>query len=287
MWLVVAQVFLPTVTVQAAPKLKEGGDISSVPVPLREERITVTDGAVVLDLRRSVHMADVTATYTLRYDSDGPLTIPVAIALVTTRQSGGHPVEVVVDGEIVPVSISSRNLQHGEGLHTAARHAIEWRGADTLYGDRLYQVLTTFELAWDGPGEKELRLAYNQTGAYSSRARKVYYEYLLQPAAQWASFGQLDAELLLPGDWKVESNVPLTQVVSMSDDSEGTVWRGKLASLPHEDLHISVNVPKGVLPEGWGWRHYAGFFFLTPVGWVPVGIVLLLIGLNVWQKRRA
>ena len=88
------------------------------------------------------------------------------------------------------------------------------------------------------PGVHHLAVRYESRAASRDLDDPVWlYQvaYILSPARSWRSFGALDVNVKIPGDWSFASTLPLT--------CEAGVCRGRFPGLPADTLALSLQPP--------------------------------------------
>lgn len=116
------------------------------------------------------------------------------------------------------------------------------------------------------PGQHTVRVKYDlRPTAMCSGSPLRYWQlaYVLAPARQWAGFGSLDAQVLLPEGWQLATSLP------MEKDVQG--WRGRWSGVPADFLTLSAQAP---IPAQWPiLETLAGLCVIVPVGlaWMAGG----------------
>lgn len=89
------------------------------------------------------------------------------------------------------------------------------------------------------PGQQVIRVRYSAqaTARSTSESPNVYWQlgYVLSPARQWASFGGLDAKVLLPAGWSAASSPSMRR--------EGDTLVGAWNELPADTIGLTVHAP--------------------------------------------
>ena len=102
------------------------------------------------------------------------------------------------------------------------------------YEQRISGVPFELELS---PGTHSLNVQFKNSLGYDQTLylNSVYHlTYLLQPAAYWQSFKDLQIIVTLPkGNYRLASSLPL-------ETADGRTWSARFLELPAEDLHVSI-----------------------------------------------
>lgn len=104
-------------------------------------------------------------------------------------------------------------------------------------------ALLFFDVDLPAGSSRDVTIRYRQQATRDGLRQVLHFEYLLQPGRHWAAFGPLDAEVLLPADWPLVSNLPMVRA-----DRDGAIrYAVALPGLPDGDWIFSVQVPEGTV----------------------------------------
>lgn len=248
----------------AATVQSSGGTLG----PAANTTVAVVHEHLMLDLRERV--ARIRATYQLRNLSQEVVNVSVAFPVpeysgVNIEKEAG--VVVQLDGQPLPVQPASAPLQleHQETSVTAT-----W--LDPFTGDEYHPTVLRepkppafliFSVPFAGGQERRLQVEYKQF-ASQDHTRFVEpalrYDYLLQPARHWASFGELQVEVLVPSNRVLRSIPPL---MSMGENLYSATFPG----LPTENLSVFMS-PGGGGPwllASWWWQRPGRAWLLVAI----------------------
>ncbi|MDT5296395.1 MAG: hypothetical protein QOJ76_3275, partial [Acidobacteriota bacterium] len=211
--------------------------------------------SLVIDMRplKDRRPAVVEATYTVRNDSDTRDLELVFVAAAMQpgpagaawfwkgrdwvpdpqrRQNEGG---VWLDGQ----PIAALTDANAGGLPEAWAPPARTPGLEPGQGGLPYKVLSEGTLTFRvtlAPGEHIIRVRYEaRPGAYADAgSHAVYWQlgYVLAPAREWASFGGLDAKVLLPVGWRAASSPEMRR--------EGDALVAKWEEIPADALAITA-----------------------------------------------
>lgn len=212
--------------VKAGAALGEpAGDLKSI----RIERETLN-----LDLRPLANgsPAVIEAIYMVRNDGESRTLELIFVANAMTAEGGG----VWLDERPVQSTSSDAKGLPESWQPPQTTPAID--GGRPLSYEAKREGAMNFSLALT-PGQHTIRVRYQaQATAHSTgNSNTVYWQlgYVLSPARQWASFGGLDAKVLLPAGWSAASN-PLMK-------RDGDTLSGTWDELPADALALTVQSP--------------------------------------------
>jgi len=255
-WLAVLLFFLiglaPVRALANAAPPRYVGDAGGPLLPGHSDQVHVLHEALWFHLHPDLRFADVRAVYTL--ENRGPALfgqpfIFVAqssgddLKLAATWEGASLPVE-----EVDPEQFTPGELEAMEEVWTRVDTWLdpvtgEFYDPDVVAGQG---GLRFYRFAVDLPagGVGKLEVGYQHRGAYD-RVRHVHpvyhYQYLLQPARGWASFGPLEIRVTLPAEIN-------TYFASNLDfEREDGAYRVQLPGLPDENLTFAVMDRAGIL----------------------------------------
>lgn len=258
------------------------GELKSVAI----ERETLTIDARPLAIDAPVAIS---ATYHLR--NDGSQTTLDLLFVAPGLAKAGRP-QVSLDGQSVPSRI-------GTGLNLPR----SWRPPPTtpaLDGSEplSYQARSNGGILFSvalATGRHEVRVQYGATASAYSRDSPVRYwqlGYILAPARNWASFGQLAVEVDLPPNWSAATQPSLArngdtltgQFNGVPSDALALTFQAPVVSASRPDwtvigfiIGFVAAVATGLLTGRWlGWHRRSGWWALIPAVGIAIGWTLLI-----------
>jgi hypothetical protein len=244
---------------------------------------------LVIDLRplKDRRPAVVEATYTVRNDGGArELELVFVAAAMQPGRAGaswvwrgrdwepdpqhaqGESGGVWLDGQTV-AALSDANA---EGLPQAWSPPDRTPGLEPRQGGLPYKVLSEGTLTFRvtlAPGEHTIRVRYEaRPGAYAdARSDAVYWQlgYVLAPAREWASFGGLEAKVLLPAGWRAAASPEMRR--------EGDALVAKWDAIPADALAITAQTNERTVSDTeafWNDLLIQGVLFTAlaaPAGW--------------------
>ena len=236
---------------------------------LRAIAIEREDLAIDLRPLAAGEPARVTATYRVRNDGTAQQLSLLFIAAALAEEVSGSPT-VWLDGVTVPSQSAAPAvlpktwqppertpaLDGGEGL----RYQVEERDNRAL----------EFSIALPS-GQHDIRVSYlARATAYSGDSPVRYWQlgYVLAPARDWASFGDLDVRVELPPGWSAASEPSLSR--------EGDVLTGAFDGVPADAMALTAQAPVPFLID------------LLPVAWLGGLLICVTVGVLAgrWLGRR-
>ena len=177
--------------------------------------------------------AQVRATYQLR--NDAAATSASLVFLADHALAGSSTFAVTFDGAAVAVTPTTlTQLPNAWKPPTSTPSLIE--GASIPYETR---PGTAFQFVANiPPGPHRLSVAYMvMPGRYSWPGKTAIWQvaYVLAPARQWASFGDLSVRVQLPAGWRARALPDLTR--------KGDILEGQFSGLPADGLVMSASFP--------------------------------------------
>ncbi len=108
-----------------------------------------------------------------------------------------------------------------------------------------YRLLAfySFEIELPKNSTKNVVVNYLQTSSLDEEKEIIHFEYLLQPAANWNSFKNLNLEVMLLEDMAFASNLDLEKTI----ENGNVFYRNTFSELPQENLTLSMLPPKGTV----------------------------------------
>ncbi len=237
----------------------QAGDPVGEPMGSVKE-VAIEKEELVLDLRAldSADRYSVIAKYLVRNDGD---TLKLELVFVTGWLMDGEVPSITLDGRDVPGRYAD-TFQLPEA----------WRMPTETPGISNKRPLE-FEAEQEGgafftlilpPGQHEIHVEYRAVATdHSHDAPMKYWQigYVLAPARDWASFGGLEARIIVPAGW----NVAVEPEMTRSGDTLAGSWK----ELPADVLALTTQTP---LPSGYG------FASSGP----PIIALVLALFLSVW-----
>ena len=237
------------------------GDPVGEPSP-RLDSIHVLHEDLLIDMRslavvEHARTARVTATYKLRNDGSTKRLELVFIAgglhdsanAFTVSLNGASVEGQFSDSLPFPVSWNPPRMTPGLGLKDSIEYQVYARSSESEYNWRVIDQLTERSqefivstpsiLFWiDLPeGEHTITVAYDAEVTGYGNGDLVYtwqLGYVLAPARRWASFGTLDAMLLVPEDWQAATWPEMQR----HGDTLAASWNG----IPADAIAISTKM---------------------------------------------
>ena len=231
--------------------------------------VAITHEDLAFDLRP---LADaqpvlVSATYQLRNDS-AATTAPL-VFLADHALTGASDFTVAFDGsplQATPTTLTrlpnawkppatTPSLDHGEEIQYSSRPGTAFAFTAVI-----------------PPGSHRLAVAYDVLpGNFSAREAAIVWQigYVLSPARQWASFGDLSISARLPSGWRARA---LPELVRMGD-----TLVGQFSGLPADSLAISAAYPEDphlLSVQAWlatQWPLFVILLLITAIGAAAAG----------------
>lgn len=270
------------VLANAAPP-RYTGDAGGPLLPGQSAQVHVLEETLTFDLHSDLRHADVMAAYTL--ENRGPALSGQPFIFVVQASEDDLKLAAAWEGASLPVEeVDPEQFTPGELelMEDAWTRVDTW--LDPVSGE-YYQPevvvgqadLRYYRFFVDLPAGAvgKLEVSYQPRGAYD-RVRHVHpiyhYQYLLQPARGWASFGPLEVQVIPPAgvDMYFASNLAFQQ--------EDGVYRLQLPGLPDENLTFAVMDRAGILfgltqPGPYFWMGFALMLVLAAaiglaLGWL-------------------
>jgi hypothetical protein len=217
----------------AAPPWEPGDAIGEPTGAVAHVAITHEDLAFDLRALADANPVQVRATYQLR--NDAAPTSASLVFLADHALTGASTFAVTFDGAAVAATPTTlTQLPNAWKPPTSTPSLID--GADVPYDTK---PGTAFQFtAFIPPGPHRLSVAYTVLpGRYSWAGSTTLWQvaYVLAPARQWASFGDLSVRAQLPPGWRARALPDLTR--------NGNSLEGQFSGLPADGLVISVSFP--------------------------------------------
>lgn len=206
--------------------------------------LVVRNESLVLDLRplgllkRNQDRAYVLVEATYNIERKGP-DKSVELVFVAPGQEGGA--EVWLDGQAV--SFTAGNSTELPARWTSPPSTPRAGGGKPLNFQPLNPATVLHFKIKFGPGSHTVRVKYDlKPTAVCSESPLRYWQlaYILSPARQWAGFGTLDAQVLVPAGWQVATSLPMEAF----DGGYKGHWQG----IPADSLGLSLQAP---VPAQW------------------------------------
>ncbi len=227
------------------------------------EAMHITHEALRVDARgidmkgQSQPVVRVTARYTIDHRGDVPQAL--SLQFVATSLVEGQSAQVTLDDALVaatlvepgelppswqpperapklPGDASDAPLHQEEEADFAWIDAAEAARYKQAYLMRARGQDLRFEVTLT-PGEHTLSVSYSaKLGVdelVGAPAPRYQLGYVLAPARQWASFGELTLTVLAPQGWEVASSLPITR-------RDGGRWEGAFEGVPADSLALTL-----------------------------------------------
>ena len=231
-----------------------GRSAGGVLYPASNTPISVIDETLVLDLRQD-DVRRIRATYRMRNNSKQPVNVLTAFPVPVGVERGlprawldGQPLAVAqptapVELETLDVALDLDWLDPFTGAAYRPPNSSDHRASDTPL------VTFTVPFAPEQTSLLEVEYAPDASRDYSRFVAPAWrYDYLLQPARHWASFGTLHVELLAPVDRAVAVRPALARVAPGR-------YVADFPGLPEGNLSVFVAPGTGSGAAGsWWWQ---------------------------------
>lgn len=235
--------------------------------PAVDSPVGVVREHLLLDLREQ--QALIRATYVLRNLASDAIALTIAFPVPHYEEGrpGAVRPSVLLDGEPLSFQRSQAPVTLGEEeTHLPAAWLDPFTGEPyepPLFGRQdLRPAFLTFSAPFAPGQERRLEVSYSQDpGRDFSRffERALRYDYLLQPARHWASFGELEVEVLVPPGRVIRSLPPLT---ARGNGSYGETFSG----LPEQNLSVFVAPQRGRgMLSSWWWQRTGRAWILAAI----------------------
>jgi hypothetical protein len=278
----------------AAPPWEPGDAIGEPTGAVAHVAITHEDLAFDLRALASANPVQVRATYQLR--NDAAPTSASLVFLADHALTGASTFAVTFDGAAVAATPTTlTQLPNAWKPPTSTPSLID--GADVPYDTK---PGTAFQFtALIPPGPHRLSVAYTvMPGRYSWAGKTTIWQvaYVLAPARQWASFGDLSVRVQLPPGWRARALPDLTR--------NGNTLEGQFSGLPADGLVMSASFPVDAhvmsIPEWMAplWPLFFGLLLITVVGAAAVplftkqrwafilsGVMWAVPAVGLWMSR--
>ncbi len=230
------------------------GDPVGEPRGLRQ--VAIVREELAIDLRPLAAAQPVRVEATYRLYNNGP---PRRLDLVFVS---GAP-----DVSEFEVRLGGRVLESREVPREQVGRPESWKQPESVRGIEGKPVYLMYEnssplvaFTVDLPSGASTLTARYRARAAGTDERSVaatwVFAYVLSPAREWGSFGDLEVTAYLPDGWQHASATPL--------EREGDVLRGRFTGLPADSLAVAVRAPVG--PEfQWAIYRSVGLFALAVV----------------------
>jgi len=246
----------------AAPPWQPGDAIGEPTGAVAHVAITHEDLAFDLRALADDNPAQVRATYQLR--NDGAATSASLVFLADHALTGGSTFAVMFDDAPVaarPTTLTQLPTAWMPPVSTPSLIEGNWIPYETKPGTAFAFVAPI------PPGLHRLSVAYSLVaGRYWAPSSALTWQvaYILAPARQWASFGDLSVRVQLPHGWRARAVPDLTR--------NGDTLEGQFSGLPADGMVMSASFPfdPHVLSIGeWMaplWPAFFGLLLITVVG---------------------
>ena len=155
------------------------------------------------------------------------------------------------------------------------------------YLDRI--ITLVYQVDFPANGGKEVSVGYKTLGTMDKRETgkpQYSFNYLLNPAGNWAHFANLNIEIMPPleAPYLIRSNVEFTL-------REDGMYTAQLANLPEEDLSFTLYENEEITPlDKASGAFQRNFGYFTPLI-IGAMVILLFVGLVIiaikyYQRKR-
>lgn len=183
--------------------------------PAAGTQVSVVREDLRLDLYEDELSARIQARYVLRNQGSGPQQVAIAFAVPAGVETGSVRVladenPVSVNRLTIPVAVEAGELD----VSSAWLDPFTGRAYSPPVMQPSGEGWFTFTVPFAAGQERVLQVSYNQAPSrdYSRFLEASYrFDYLLQPARHWASFGDLRVEVNAPSHLPLRSNLPLQE----------------------------------------------------------------------------
>jgi hypothetical protein len=217
----------------AAPPWQPGDAIGEPTGAVAHVAITHEDLAFDLRALADGNPAQVRATYQLR--NDGAATSASLVFLADHALTGGSTFAVMFDDAPVaarPTTLTQLPTAWMPPVSTPSLIEGNWIPYETKPGTAFAFVAPI------PPGLHRLSVAYSLVaGRYWAPSSALTWQvaYILAPARQWASFGDLSVRVQLPHGWRARAVPDLTR--------NGDTLEGQFSGLPADGMVMSASFP--------------------------------------------
>ena len=150
-------------------------------------------------------------------------------------------------------------------LEKKSRFAFGWQIPEYRKNSRLLGILDHLNKDLEAPlafdvfiptGRSDIRVRYiSELGVNRSGVPCFHqFAYIFEPARQWASFGRLEIEVVIPEDWTVASSLDLKR--------EGMLMTGTFKGVPAANMTMTLQAPR--------------LWFYYPLKYLVFGFFILL-----------
>lgn len=199
------------------------------------------------------------------------------------KRDSGESKKVLPQGQLFNMYANSldRYLTQNIGLCTAEDLTSE------EYIDRIFTLV--YQVDFPANGEKEVSIGYKTLGTMDKRETgkpQYSFDYLLNPAGNWAQFNNLNIEIIPP----VEAPFLIKSTVEFTLREDG-IYTAQLADLPEEDLSFTLYEDEEITPldkASGAFQRNFGYFTPLIIGAIVLIILsgIVIIAIKYYQRRR-